>query len=80
MYGIPREDVDYVLESFWVVREAEQKHYGSYRTKDQILAIYDRMQAAIDSGEPYETILDPPPADPSLCHPPREAAKTGKGS
>lgn len=80
MYGISREDVDYVLESFWVVREAEQKHYGKYRTKDQILAIYDRMQAAIDSGKPYETLLDPPPADPSLCHPPRDAAKTGKGS
>jgi hypothetical protein len=44
----------------------------SYRTRDQILAIYDAMQQAIASGKPYETLLDPPPADPRCAHPPRE--------
>jgi hypothetical protein len=31
------------------------------------------MQQAMDSGQPYQTRLDPPPADPSVAHPPREA-------
>lgn len=46
--------------------------HGSYRTKEQSLDIYDRMQRAIDSGEPYQTLLDPPPADPRVAHPARE--------
>ncbi len=28
-----------------------------------ILEIFDEMQQAIDKGEPYQTHLDPPPAD-----------------
>ena len=34
---------------------------GTYVTKDTILSIYDEMQQAIDSGQPYQTRLDPPP-------------------
>lgn len=26
------------------------------------------MQRAIESSEPYQTLLAPPPADPSLAH------------
>ena len=33
--------------------------------KDTILAIYDEMQQAIDSGQPYQTRLDPPPGPPA---------------
>ncbi len=40
----------------------------TYRTKDAILSIYDAMQRAIDTGEPYQTLLDPPPADPHVAH------------
>ncbi|MBU0703865.1 MAG: hypothetical protein KKC18_08355 [Chloroflexi bacterium] len=28
------------------------------------------MQRAIETGEPYQTLLDPPPADPRMAHPP----------
>ncbi len=38
-----------------------------------ILEIYDAMNRAIETGEPYQTLLDPPPADPSVAHPTREA-------
>jgi hypothetical protein len=40
--------------------------------KRVILEIYDEMQQAIESGEPYQTLLDPPPADPRVAHPARE--------
>jgi hypothetical protein len=52
----------------------EEKH-GEYRTKRVILEIYDAMADAIRTGRPYQTRLNPPPADPRCCHPPRETVK-----
>jgi hypothetical protein len=51
-----------------VWREKEVKQLGEYRTKQVILEIYDEMQRAIETGEPYQTRLDPPPADPVVAH------------
>jgi hypothetical protein len=50
----------------------DESKFGEYRTKRVILEIFDAMQRAIDTGEPYQTLLDPPPADPRVAHPPRE--------
>lgn len=72
LYGIGRDDVDYIMETFPIVKRKDVKKHGDYRTKLQILDIYDAMQRAIDTGEPYQTLLDPPPADPRVAHPPRE--------
>lgn len=72
LYGIAREDVDYIMETFPIVKRKDEEKYGSYRTKELILTIYDAMQQAIETGQPYQTILDPPPADPRCAHPPRQ--------
>ncbi|MBP7620384.1 MAG: N-6 DNA methylase [Gemmatimonadales bacterium] len=69
LYGVPRDDVDYIMETFPIVKRKDEAAYGEYRTKRVILEIYDAMQRAIDRGQPYETILDPPPADPRVAHP-----------
>jgi hypothetical protein len=45
--------------------------HGEYRTRRVILEVYDAMQQAIDTGIPYQTLLTPPLADPSVAHPPR---------
>ena len=45
-----------------------EKLCGEYRTKHVILEIYDEMQKAIESGEPYQTRLDPAPADAAVAH------------
>jgi hypothetical protein len=50
------------------------KVHGEYCTKRVILEIYEELARAIESGEPYETRLDPPPADPRVAHAPRTAA------
>ncbi|MBV8075058.1 MAG: hypothetical protein JO284_01580, partial [Planctomycetaceae bacterium] len=50
----------------------EQEH-GEYRTKRVILEIYDALAEAIRTGQPYQTRLDPPPADLRVAHPPRGA-------
>ena len=34
-----------------------------------LIRMYDAMVEAEKNGVEYESILDPPPADPSLCHP-----------
>ena len=46
--------------------------HGEYRTKRVILEIYDAMQHTIETGQPYQTLVDPPPADPRVAHPPRK--------
>lgn len=66
LYGIDRHDVDYIMQTFPIVKRRDIAEHGSYRTKELILDVYDRMAKAIEIGEPYQTILDPPPADPSL--------------
>ncbi|MCP5056571.1 MAG: N-6 DNA methylase [bacterium] len=69
LYGIERDDVDHIMESFLIVKKKDETAHGDYRTKLQILEIYDRMRVAIESDDSYQTILDPPPADPNVAHP-----------
>jgi hypothetical protein len=72
LYGIARDDVDYILDTFPIVRRKDEAAYGEYRTKRVILEIYDAMAEAERTGVPYQTRLDPPPADPRATHPPRK--------
>jgi hypothetical protein len=62
------------MDTFPIVRRKdEEKYNGDYRTKRVILEIYDALQDSIRTGQPYQTRLDPPPADPRVAHPPRPA-------
>jgi hypothetical protein len=74
LYGVARDDVDYVMDTFPVVRDRDLKAHSEYRTKRVILEIYDELAKAAEVGEPYTTRLDPPPADPRVAHPPRAMA------
>jgi hypothetical protein len=67
LYGIAREDVDYIMDSFGAFRRNDPERFA--RRKALILEIYDAMAAAMETGEPYRTILDPPPG-----HGPRHPA------
>jgi hypothetical protein len=46
MYGIDRDDVDYILDTFPIVRRKDEAKFGEYRTKRLILEAYDRLGAA----------------------------------
>ncbi len=65
LYKICRGDVDYIMETFPIVKRKDIAKYGSYRTKETILEIYDAMQIAMETGQPYQTRLDPPPGPPT---------------
>jgi hypothetical protein len=51
------------METFPIVKRKDEAAYGTYRTKDQILEIYDQMTAASSAGTPYQTPLALPPGD-----------------
>ncbi|MFF3909809.1 Eco57I restriction-modification methylase domain-containing protein [Streptomyces sp. NPDC001848] len=72
LYGVNREDADYILESFQTenggLKNNEIAKYGEYRTKRLVLAEYDRMASAgltmenpLVDGETYTSTLTPPP-------------------
>jgi hypothetical protein len=68
-YGINRDDVDYIMNTFPIVRRKDEAAHGEYRTKRVILEIYDEMALAARTGAAFRTRLDPPPADPRVAHP-----------
>lgn len=69
MYGLSRDDSDYVMETFPIVRKNDEKAYGEYRTKRVIIEIYDELADAIESKATYMPRVDPHPADPRVAHP-----------
>lgn len=71
LYGINRNNTIWILETFSVIRQKDLRKHGEYRTRRVILECYDAMAQALATGQPYQTILDPPPAHASLTHPPR---------
>ncbi|WP_067135661.1 Eco57I restriction-modification methylase domain-containing protein [Microtetraspora malaysiensis] len=70
LYGVARDDVDYIMETFPIVKRKDEAKFGEYRTKLLILEVYEAMQDAIDGGKPYRTPLIPPPG-----HGPRHPAR-----
>ncbi|MFB7288106.1 Eco57I restriction-modification methylase domain-containing protein [Actinacidiphila glaucinigra] len=78
LYGIARDDVDYILETFPIVKRKDEAKYGSYRTKELILDLYDRMAGAgvsletpLVDGENFTSALTPSPG-----HGPRHPARS----
>lgn len=66
--GINREDVDCILDTFPIVKRKDEAKYGTYRTKDLILEVYDRMAGAgvscgnpLIGGENLTSAPTPPP-------------------
>ena len=52
LYGLDREDADYVLGTFPIVRRQDEAAFGSYRTRDLVLAYMN----ALDAGD-TETVV-----------------------
>ncbi|PKN09763.1 MAG: hypothetical protein CVU73_02140 [Deltaproteobacteria bacterium HGW-Deltaproteobacteria-8] len=47
LYGITREDVDYIMDTFPIVKRKDEAAFGCYRTKEMILEKYDEMAEAM---------------------------------
>ena len=71
-FPTPRAAVAYILDTFPIVkRKDEAKFNGDYRTKRVILEIYDALAAAMQTGQAYQTRLNPAPASLAVGHLPR---------
>ncbi len=53
LFGVARDDVHYIMESFPIVKRKDAAAFGSYRTKELILQVYDAMTEAAGKGVPY---------------------------
>lgn len=58
LYGVGRDDVDYIMETFPIVKRKDIAAHGEFRTKRLILETYDAMAEAIETGSPYESPFD----------------------
>jgi len=56
LYSISRQDLDYIVDTFPIVKRKDKEKYGTYRTKDLILQYFDKYTGKFTSGEP-STIL-----------------------
>lgn len=84
LYQISRDDVDYIMETFPIVKRKDEAKHGEYLTKRIILEMYDQMAALAKVAVPapkdesamylvpdvsqWETWLNPPPASPDVAH------------
>ena len=57
LYGLDRDDVDYIMDTFPIVRRGDERAYGEYRSKRVILEIYDEMRRARQNGTPFTSQL-----------------------
>ena len=51
LYGLSREDADYILDTFPIVRRHDKAAFGNYRTKEMILAYYNALNAGDTSTD-----------------------------
>lgn len=58
LYAVDRGDVDYIMETFPIVKRKDIAEHGEYRTKRLILEIYDAMAEAEATGVPYVSPFD----------------------
>jgi hypothetical protein len=60
LYGLSRDDTDYILGTFSALERAESRAHGEFRTRRTVLECYDALAQAAASGEPYISPLGPP--------------------
>jgi hypothetical protein len=58
LYRIDRGEVDYIMETFPIVKRKDIAKHGEYRTKRMIMESYDAMTEAEATGVPYASPFD----------------------
>ena len=77
LYGLSREDADYILSTFPIVRREDEAAFGTYRTRDSGVGLYECSERR-GYGDSRQSLtcrltnlppIDPPP--PPSFQPPR---------
>ena len=74
LYGLERDEVEHVMDSFAVLRDNEKSELGEFCTRRLILERYDAIAKASQTTVSYQAILNPPPGH-GARHPRRDALK-----
>lgn len=48
LYGLTRHELDYILDTFPIVRRKDEEKYGEYRTKRMVLEQYEELEGMFD--------------------------------
>ncbi len=67
LYEIDRDDVVYIMRPSPLSNERTRRSTASTAPNESSWKS-TAMAEAMRAGRPYETILSPPPADPSVAH------------
>lgn len=59
LYGVKSDDLNFIMDSFRALQNNDRARFN--RIKQLTLEVYDAMAEVIRTGEPYRTILNPPP-------------------
>lgn len=70
LYGLTRADVEWVLESFPIVRKNDERQHGRAVTFERVLDEFDAMATAIRRRVAYASPLRPAAGDASMRHRP----------
>ncbi len=73
LYGLSHDELDYILETFPIVKDQDIEDFGDYRTKKLILHCFDQLEEAIEHGKAYDPILDLPAIELGDIRPDGEA-------
>jgi hypothetical protein len=57
LYGVSRDDADYILGTFAVLERTETRTHGEFRTRRLVLECYDALAYASATGQPYVSPL-----------------------
>ena len=57
LYGLMRDDVGYIMESFPIVKRTDIMNFGDYRTMLETVEAYDAISESAQSGVPYVSRL-----------------------
>ena len=60
LYGVSRDDAEYILGTFEVLERTDTRTHGEFRTRRVVLECYDALAEAAATGQPYRSPLGPP--------------------
>jgi hypothetical protein len=56
-FPTPRQGAEYIMDTFQLVRQADEERHGRFRTKERVLELYDQMGHPVAKPVPAESIL-----------------------
>ncbi len=61
VFGLTKDELSDVMDTFEVLRRREERPYGEFRTKRLVLEFYDAMTEARRTGQPYQIRIETRP-------------------